>query len=178
MRKKITALLTGLIICLLDPLEILAVTGETRVSLNPANVEIVDVSEKDEDTEEGNVPEVTVYEDIEVSTAQDMIELSLNCRLDTWSVGKRIILMNDISLYDTDFVTIPTFGGYFEGQGYSIKGITAGEEVSFVGLFNYTQPTAVIANLNVEGVLQPAGSPMVVGGIVSPTSSAAFAAAG
>ncbi len=163
-KKRVTAFIMGVVIALCAPADIFAVTGESRVIADPSNVEIVDVSQKPE--EEENTATVQVYTDIEVSTSEDMILLSQMCRLDTWSVDKRVILKNDISLYDTGFVTIPTFGGYFEGRGHTIRGITAKKGTSFVGLFNITQPTAVISDLNVEGVLTPGDSSMVIGGIV------------
>ena len=154
----------GAVIAFCTPLDIFAVTGESRIAADPSSVEIVDVSQKPE--EEEITATVQAYTDIEISTSEDMISLSQKCRLDTWSVDKRVILKNDISLYDCGFDTIPTFGGYFEGQGYTIRGITAKKGTSFVGLFNITQPTAVISDLNVEGVLTPGDSSMVIGGIV------------
>ena len=163
-KKRAAAFMLGVIVAFTAPADIFAVTGESRTSMDPSNVEIVDVSQKPEEVEE--TPTVEVYTDIEVSKAEDMIRLSQMCRLDTWSVDKRVILMNDISLYDCGFVTIPTFGGYFEGRGHTIRGITAAKGTSFVGLFNITQPTAVISDLNVEGVLTPGDSSMVIGGIV------------
>nr|MDE7246801.1 hypothetical protein [Lachnospiraceae bacterium] len=67
-------------------------------------------------------------------------------------------------------VSIPTFGGYFDGQGHTISGFTVHKPISYVGLFNYTQRTAVIANLRVEGTVRPTGKQMVVGGIVGDNS--------
>lgn len=165
MKKKLTALFAGIAVFLSSPVMTAAVTGEQRVSLDPSRTEIVDVSEKPEKSEE-SVVTVEVYQDIEISTLEDLIELSENCRLDTWSIDKRIILKEDISVYGTEFTSIRTFGGYFEGMGHTIRGINGGTKKSFVGLFNDTQPTAVIVNLNVEGVIKPEGNPMVVGGIV------------
>ncbi len=163
-KKRAIALIMGAVIAFCAPADIFAITGESRIAADPSNVEIVDVSEKP--TEEEITATVQVYTDIEVSTSDDMIALSRMCRLDTWSVDKRVILRNDISMYDTGFNTIPTFGGYFDGQGHTIRGITARKGASFVGLFNITQSTAVISNLNVEGVLTPGDSSMVIGGIV------------
>ncbi|MBQ7563478.1 MAG: hypothetical protein IJT16_05755 [Lachnospiraceae bacterium] len=164
LNKKLTALVMGLAVGLLNPVQTLAVPSEQRISLDPQSVEIVDVSE-DTEEEETTVQKVEVYEDIRISTPEDLAELALKCRVDTWSVDKRILLMNDITVYESDFTTIPTFGGYFEGQGYTIKGIST-DKKGYAGLFDYTQPTAVIANLNVEGILRPEGSAMVIGGIV------------
>ena len=86
----------GAVIAFCTPLDIFAVTGESRIAADPSSVEIVDVSQKPE--EEEITATVQAYTDIEISTSEDMISLSQKCRLDTWSVDKRVILKNDISL--------------------------------------------------------------------------------
>lgn len=65
-----------------------------------------------------------------------------------------------------EFSGIPTFGGIFLGQGYTISGLSLRQNSSVVGLFRYTQMTAVIDSVKVEGHIQPAGSGKIVGGIV------------
>ncbi|HAG69501.1 MAG TPA: hypothetical protein DCL38_05965 [Lachnospiraceae bacterium] len=165
MNKRITALFMGLCLSLSCTSEIKAVPEEQRASLDPSATEIIDVSEKPEEPSEESMPKVTLYQDIEVSSADDLIRLARDCRLDTWSVDKRVVLTQDINVYDTEFTSIRTFGGYFDGQGHTIRGINGGDKKSFVGLFNTLRPTAVIADLNVEGVLKPEGASMVVGGI-------------
>ena len=54
----------------------------------------------------------TVY----LRTAEDLINLSQNCTLDSWSQGKAVYLEADIDLTGVDFTPIPTFGGTFEWQ--------------------------------------------------------------
>ena len=93
-----------------------------------------------------------------------------DCWLDTWSLNKKVYLTADIDLAGENFVPIPTFGGYFDGQGHTVSGFLVHKPISYVGLFNYTQETAVIANLKVEGTVKPTGKPMVVGGIVGDNS--------
>ena len=58
---------------------------------------------------------------IHIQTQEDLQELAENCRLDTWSQGKTVILDNDLTLDETadEFLPIPTFGGTFEGNGQS-----------------------------------------------------------
>ena len=60
---------------------------------------------------------------IVLRSAKDLEKLSRSCALDTWSQGKTVILENDINLNGTDFAPIPTFGGTFEGNGYTISGL-------------------------------------------------------
>ena len=110
--------------------------------------------------------EVVVEETIEISTPEDLQELAANCIDNDWSRNKIIVLKNDINVSAIEFYGIPTFGGKFEGQGYTISGLRFVQEGSVVGLFRYTQSTAEIEGLHVEGSVQPKGTSTVVGGIV------------
>ena len=60
---------------------------------------------------------------IRITCAEDLLELSRNCALDTWSQGKHVALTADISLAGTGYTPIPTFGGTFDGGGYTISGL-------------------------------------------------------
>ncbi|MGN1315851.1 MAG: hypothetical protein ACI4VW_02200 [Acutalibacteraceae bacterium] len=102
---------------------------------------------------------------IKISSAQDLMELSENCSLDTWSQKKTIELMADISLKGSNFLPIPTFGGTFEGNGYTITDLTVTESLSPAGLFGIVQENAVIRNLNVSGSISPSGDGNLAGGI-------------
>ncbi len=110
------------------------------------------------------------WENIFISNAEEMKAFAKDCWLDTWSLNKKVYLTADIDLAGENFVPIPTFGGYFDGQGHTVSGFLVHKPISYVGLFNYTQETAVIANLKVEGTVKPTGKPMVVGGIVGDNS--------
>lgn len=110
------------------------------------------------------------WEEIYISNAEELKDFSGDCRLDTWSQNKKVYLTADIDLSGENFVSIPTFGGYFDGQGHTISGFMVHKPLSYVGLFNYTQETAVIANLKVEGTVRPSGKQMVAGGIVGDNS--------
>ncbi len=114
--------------------------------------------------------EDTEWEEIYLDSAEDMEQFSRNCWLDTWSVNKKVYLTKDIDLSGSDFVSIPTFGGYFDGQGHTVSGLVVRDSLSYTGLFCYTQQSAVIANLKVQGNVHPAGKAMVVGGIVGDNS--------
>ncbi len=103
---------------------------------------------------------------ISVGSADDMIELAKNCRLDTWSRDKYIVLTDDIVLDGSDFEYIPTFGGVFNGNGHTISGVAISDAESYTGLFCITQESAVIKDLKVEGSMAPSGKQMATGGIV------------
>ena len=114
--------------------------------------------------------ETAQWEEIYIDSVEDMKEFSRNCWLDTWSADKKVYLTSDINLSGSDFVSIPTFGGYFDGQGHTISGLTLRDSVSYIGLFCYTQRSAVITDVRVEGRVCPGGKPMVVGGLVGDNS--------
>ena len=73
------------------------------------------------------VPGILAAENtITIKTVEDLMDLSRNCTLDTWSRGKTVILENDLDLQRTDFTPIPTFGGTFQGNGHKISGLKLG----------------------------------------------------
>lgn len=110
------------------------------------------------------------WEEIYIGSAEELKAFSRDCWLDTWSQNKKVYLTADIDLAGKNFVSIPTFGGYFDGQGHTVSRFLVHKPISYVGLFNYTQESAVIANLKVEGTVRPTGKQMVVGGIVGDNS--------
>lgn len=99
-----------------------------------------------------------------ISSTDDLLELAENCRVNTWSIGKTVILMDDIDLTGSSFSGIPTFGGTFYGGDNTIKGFNLTESGSVVGFFRYLQESAVIEGLSLEATIQPTGSKSVVGG--------------
>lgn len=105
------------------------------------------------------------WEEIKIKDAKDLLKLSKDCRLDTWSRNKIVTLESDINLIDSGFKTIPTFGGIFDGNGHTISGMTLYEENSHIGLFSEIQKNAVVMNLTVSGYVIPKGEQSVVGGI-------------
>lgn len=55
--------------------------------------------------------------EIHIYSADDFVQLSKSCKLDTYSQGKTVYLDSDVDLGRVKVVPIPTFGGTFEGQG-------------------------------------------------------------
>ncbi len=170
-RKKWTALLIATAV-LMSGLPTISVRAEEEkpqegteedkeevASVEDANKTIA--SYKDEEIE---------WKEVYISNAEELKKFSANCRLDTWSRDKKVYLTADINLGGENFVSIPTFGGYFDGQGHTISAFSVHKPLSYLGLFNDTQETAVIANLKVEGTVRPTGRQMVVGGIVGDNS--------
>ena len=104
--------------------------------------------------------------EIHISTVDDLKELAKNCRLDSWSQDKKVILDKSIELNGEEFTAIPTFGGIFEGKGNTINGISITKDGSYQGLFRYVQEGAIVRNLTVKGNVLPGGTSSYVGGIV------------
>ncbi|MCR4686357.1 MAG: hypothetical protein K5659_02210 [Lachnospiraceae bacterium] len=105
------------------------------------------------------------WETITVSTAQDLMDVASECVLDSWSLNKVIKLNNDISLEGADFEGIPTFGGIWDGQGYTVSGINIANDRSYTGFFDYVQKDAIIIGLNVEGNITEDDECFYVGGL-------------
>lgn len=107
---------------------------------------------------------------IYINTAEDLIELAKKCALDTWSQGKTIILNKDIDLTNKNFTSIPTFGGTFDGQGYTISGLTLEDYGSPKGFFRYVQAGALVKKLTIKGTITPIGTKTIIGGIAGSNS--------
>ena len=107
----------------------------------------------------------TVQQTIRIGSAEDFLAFAENCKLDSWSQNKQVLLLTDISLEDTDFFPVPTFGGSFDGGGHTISGLSIHQSVTPAGLFGIFQPTAVVKNLTVQGTVAPNGDGLSVGGI-------------
>ena len=101
-------------------------------------------------------PAAAAAEDmISVRTAEDLLELSRKCMLDSWSQGKIVTLEADIDLTGAEFEPIPTFGGTFRGQDHRITGLSLTGSGNVRGLFRYLQAGATVQDLTVEGTVSP-----------------------
>ena len=108
---------------------------------------------------------VNAADTITIKTTDDYLELAKNCKTDTWSEDKTVVLENDIDLSDINFVPIPTFSGVFMGNGHTISGVDINSKGSHQGLFRYIQKDGRIENLTVEGTITPLGTRKFIGGI-------------
>ena len=116
---------------------------------------------------ESVIPEGAIY----LSDAVDFLELAENCVDDAWSRDKVFVLTDDIDLSGVEFTSIPTFGGTFLGQGYTVSGFRLTEVKDAVGFFRYLQKTALVEDLHLKGIVQPGKSGnMDIGGMVGVNS--------
>lgn len=105
-------------------------------------------------------------EAIHITSQQDLEELALNCRLDTWSRNRTVVLDNDLVLDGdaAEFLPIPTFGGTFEGSGHTISGLALTDSDAGIGLFDTIQQSGTVRGLTVVGQVTPSDGD-TVGGI-------------
>ena len=104
-------------------------------------------------------------ENITVASVEELEELAKSCKLDTWSQGKTVTLTADLDLTGSDFTSLPTFGGTFDGGGHTISGLTFDGDGSNEGFFRYVQESATVKDLHIEGTLTPTGSKKNIGGV-------------
>ncbi len=104
----------------------------------------------------------TVY----IKSAEEFIEFTKSCALDSWSKDKSFALSADISLDGLDLDPIPFFAGSFDGNGHTISGLNIDGAYAPAGLFSKLSEGGVIKNLTVEGSVTPMGEKCYVGGIV------------
>lgn len=169
-RQKVTSLVLAVFLTAIPVMDAWAVEGAKNNVQAPGDgeedsEEVISVEDANEVVESYDDEEAE-WEEIYIDSVEGLKAFSKKCWLDTWSHNKKVYLTEDLNLAGSGFVPIPTFGGFFDGQGHIISGLSVRDSVSYAGLFNYTQRTAVITNLNVQGAVRPSGSPIVVGGIV------------
>lgn len=90
---------------------------------------------------------------IYVRDAADMTELAEKCVIDSYSVGKTVVVDADIDLSTSDFTYIPYFSGTFEGGGHTITGFklkATNPERGFIGTVG---ESGVIKDIKLSGKL-------------------------
>ena len=92
---------------------------------------------------------------ISISTEDDLIALAASCTLDAWSREKHVVLEADLDLTGLTFSPIATFGGTFDGQGHTIRGLAITDALSPAGLICTLQPTGRVEDLHIEGSVAP-----------------------
>lgn len=113
----------------------------------------------------GALAEEPDKETVHIATAEDLLQLAENCRLDSWSQQRTVVLDADVDISGTEFAGIPTFGGVFQGQHHTISGFHLKQDGSVQGLFRYVQESGEVYNLTVTGTVMPEGSRSTVGGV-------------
>lgn len=107
---------------------------------------------------------------IQISTAEDLIELAKNCHVDKWSKGKTVTLTADVDLSDSEFETIPVFAGTFDGKGHTIKGLQYENGKYVAGFFRFITKDATVKNLTLEAAVSSDSEQQCVGGICGENS--------
>ena len=105
------------------------------------------------------------YVTIEIKSAKDLVVLSQNCTLDTWSKDKYVVLKNDIDLSESDFAAIPVFNGIFDGKNHKITGFEYEVSGYVFGFFRYIGIDGVVKNLSLTGDVVSTDDKECVGGI-------------
>lgn len=102
---------------------------------------------------------------ITIASREDLEQFVKDCTLDAWSQGKTVNLTCDIDLDGVEIAPVPTFGGTFYGNGYTISGVSLSKSGSVLGFFRYIQEGGKVADLNVKGNIVPGGSKEFIGGL-------------
>ncbi|MBQ8982275.1 MAG: hypothetical protein IJ079_01705 [Lachnospiraceae bacterium] len=130
------------------------------------------------DTADGNGMETTDNADSEeqiekdlflIKDENDFMAFTENCRLDEWSLNRKVRLDADLNLSGSsyrDFDGISSFSGYFDGNGHTISGVYLSGGTEAVGLFHYLEQEGTITDLNVNINLSSDNSADILGGIV------------
>ncbi len=172
-RRLGTLLSIFMAVCILlatiAPMQVLAAVDPVKAASQQHETDTTAESEADESNQDSSesIGQETVidWQTIEISTAEELIKLVNNCRLDSWSRDKYIKLTDDIHLAGKDFVPFATFGGIFDGNGHTIDGFNLTTDMSYLGFFSKIQPSGIVRNLIINGNVTPESKVFVVGGI-------------
>ena len=105
----------------------------------------------------------TIY----INSVSDLLSLAKSCAYDQWSVGKTVVLQQDLSLEGMFWAPIPSFSGQFKGNGHTISDLTVSGEYSPAGLFGIVEEQGSIESLSVRGIVSVSDSAdTTTGGIV------------
>lgn len=144
----------------------LTASGVTGTTALAANTNTATETLTETLAEETGLADYGAYTSVEISSAEDLIDLADRCQDTSASEQLYVVLSKDISLIDEKFNGIPYFNGVFDGAGYTISGLDISGKLQPAGLIGITGENAVILNLNTSGNIKPAGEGNYVGGIV------------
>ena len=103
---------------------------------------------------------------VTLKTPQDLIDLSKNCVLDSWSAYKTVVLENDIDISGTAFSPIPLFAGQFDGGGHTVSGFAFEHDGTVTGFFRRITESGSVENLRISGCVSAGSRSATVGGFV------------
>lgn len=102
--------------------------------IKSAAADTLDTEDEEEDTgaNKADVSAVAAesYEIVTIKTVKEFQEFARNCRYDTWSRNKNVVLEADLDFSKEDFEPVRTFGGIFDGNGHTISGISITGDVA------------------------------------------------
>lgn len=102
---------------------------------------------------------------IHIKTGEDLRDLAVKCRLDTYSEDLTVVLDNDVDLGDAPFDPFATFSGTFDGRGHTISGVKLATDGAHQGFFRFIQEEGLVKNLNVQGSVNPENIRTEIGGL-------------
>ncbi len=123
-----------------------------------------DTPEEDSDVDTKAVS-VNQYETVRISSVTDFNKFAENCRTDTWSTDKKAVLDTDLNFNGEEFEPVKSFGGIFDGNGHTIKGVLISKEVDSTGIFGTIRRSGKVLNLKVKGKISPKNTQRRLGGI-------------
>lgn len=112
--------------------------------------------------------------ELEISTAEELLEFAENCRLDSYSLHLQVSLQADIDLSDTDFDGIPLFRGTFYGNGYTVSGFSMTAEGAASGFFRYLTAEAQVRDLQLDGEILAEEKAWEIGGLAGYNAGAVY----
>lgn len=105
------------------------------------------------------------YERIDIGTAQEFVDFSKKCYIDSWSVDKYVSLKADIDLVGVEYEAVPVFSGIFDGAGHTVSGFDYTGDGYVSGLFRYIESGAMVRNLTLKGNVASENEKECVGSI-------------
>ena len=102
---------------------------------------------------------------VHITTVDELLQLTRDCSLDTYSTHRTVLLDADLDLVGQGFAGIPIFNGTFDGQGHTISNLNLVQDGSVVGFFRYLESDAMVQNLTLQGRVMPEGSRRTVGSV-------------
>lgn len=100
-----------------------------------------------------------------IANAQDFLRFAESCSRESYSLGRRFVLLDDIDLSGLSYEPAGYFVGSFDGRGHTVTGLKPTADGSRLGLFRQIGPGGRVENLNVAGSVMPGGSRENIGGL-------------
>ena len=90
---------------------------------------------------------------VSINSVEDLLQLVVDCRLDSWSEDRTVDLNTDLDLTGVDFAGIPTFSGTFDGNGHTVTLALENEAGECQALFSKIAASGKVQNLGIAGTV-------------------------